>query len=129
MITNAIALDGWRMIENLIVFVVSLLIGALGIYLGAKVVVDTEDYTYAIITALLGAIVWAVVGFFFGWIPLLGPLLVFVAYLAIVNARYPGGWVQAVAITIVAWLSVLVVLYALALIGVTGFEAVGVPGT
>ena len=116
------------MIESLIVFAVSLLIGALGIYLGAKFIVDAEDYSYAVITALIGAVVWAVVGFFFGWIPLLGPLLVFVAYLAVINARYPGGWVDAAAITIVAWISVLVVLYVLAVIGVTGFEAVGVPG-
>lgn len=116
------------MIENLVVFAVSLLIGAIGIYVGAKVIVDAEDYTYAIGTALLGAIVWAIVGFFFGWIPLLGPLLVFIAYLAVINARYPGGWVDAAAITIVAWLSVLVVLYVLALVGVTGFEAAGVPG-
>ncbi|MWV39551.1 MULTISPECIES: hypothetical protein [Natrialba] len=116
------------MIDSLIVFVVSLLIGALGIFVGAKVIVDAEDYTYAAITALIGAIVWGLVGFFFGWIPLLGPLLVFVAYLAVVNARYPGGWVDAAAITIVAWLSVLVVLYVLALVGVTGFDAVGVPG-
>lgn len=114
--------------QSLVVFVVSLLIGAIGIYLGAKVIVDSEDYTYALITALLGAIVWGVVGFFFGWIPLLGPLLVFVAYLAVINARYPGGWVDAAAITIIAWLSVLVVLYVLALLGVTGFDAVGVPG-
>ncbi len=116
------------MIESLIVFAVSLLIGATGIYLGAKVIVDAEDYAYAIITALIGAIVWALVGFFFGWIPLLGPLLVFLAYLAVINARYPGGWVDAAAITLVAWISVLVVLYILAIIGVTGFEAVGVPG-
>ncbi|RQG97162.1 hypothetical protein [Natrarchaeobius chitinivorans] len=116
------------MIDSLIVFAISLLIGAIGIYAGAKVIVDAEDYTYAIITALIGAIVWGVVGFFFGWIPLLGPLLVFVAYLAVINARYPGGWVDAAAITIVAWLSVLVVLYVLAFLGVTGFDAVGVPG-
>jgi hypothetical protein len=117
------------MIENIIVFVVSLLIGAFGIFVGAKLIVDTEDYSYAFITALVGAIVWAVVGLFFGWIPLLGPLLVFVAYLGVINARYPGGWVDAAAITVVAWLSVLVVLYALAFLGVTGFEAAGVPGT
>jgi hypothetical protein len=117
------------MIDSLVVFLVSLLIGAFGIFVGAKVVVDTEDYTYALITALIGAVVWAVVGFFFGWIPLLGPLLVFVAYLAVINARYPGGWIEAIVITVIAWLSVLVVLYVLAVIGVTGFEAAGVPGT
>ena len=116
------------MIDTLVVFAVSLLIGALGIYLGAKAIVDAADYTYAIITALIGAIIWGVVGLFLGWIPLLGPLLAFVAYLAVINARYPGGWVDAAAITLVAWVSVLVVLYVLALLGVTGFDAVGVPG-
>ncbi|MXV61086.1 hypothetical protein GS429_03230 [Natronorubrum sp. JWXQ-INN-674] len=116
------------MIDSLVVFAVSLLIGAIGIYAGARVIVDAEDYTYAVVTALIGAIVWGIVGFFFGWIPLLGPLLVFIAYLAVINSRYPGGWVDAAAITIVAWLSVLVVLYVLAIVGVTGFDAVGVPG-
>ena len=117
------------MLDNLVVFVVSLLIGAIGIYAGSKLIVDVENYTYAVVTALLGAVIWSLVGFFFGWIPLLGPLLVFIAYLAVINARYPGGWVDAAAITIVAWLSVLIVLYVLALVGVTGFDAVGVPGT
>ena len=116
-------------VDSIVVFVVSLLIGALGIYVGANVIVDTEDYTYAIVTALIGAIVWGIVGFFFGWIPLLGPLLVFIAYLSVINWRYPGGWIDAIGITLIAWISVLVVLYILAIIGVTGFEAAGVPGT
>lgn len=116
-------------VDSIVVFVVSLLIGALGIYVGASLIVDSDDYTYAIVTALIGAIVWGVVGFFFGWIPLLGPILVFIAYLTVINWRYPGGWVEAVAITLVAWLSVLVVLYILAFVGITGFEAAGVPGT
>ena len=115
-------------LASLVVFLVSLLIGAVGIFVGAKVVVDTEDYTYALVTALIGAIVWALVGFFLGWIPLLGPILVFLAYLAVINSRYPGDWVEAVAITVIAWVSVLVVLYVLAFLGVTGFEAAGVPG-
>ncbi|AEH37650.1 hypothetical protein Halxa_3035 [Halopiger xanaduensis SH-6] len=119
---------GSSLIDNLVVFGVSLLIGALGIYAGAKVIVDSSDYTYAIITALIGAIIWGVVGLFLGWIPLLGPLLAFVAYLAVINSRYPGGWVDAAAITLIAWVSVLVVLYVLAVLGVTAFDAVGVPG-
>ncbi|MFC7231422.1 hypothetical protein ACFQMM_08440 [Saliphagus sp. GCM10025308] len=115
-------------IDSIIVFAVSLLIGALGIYVGARVIVDTEDYTYALVTALIGAIVWGVVGFFLGWIPLLGPAIVLIAYLTVINARYPGGWIQAAAITLVAWLSVLIVLYILAFLGVTTFDAAGVPG-
>ena len=116
------------LVDSVVVFVVSLLIGALGIYFGARVITDYDDYTYAIVTALLGAIIWAVVGFLFGWIPFLGPLLVLIAYVAVINYRYPGGWVNAILISLVAWIASVVVLYALALVGIGAFEAVGIPG-
>ncbi|WP_135302253.1 hypothetical protein [Haloarcula amylovorans] len=116
------------LIDSVVVFVVSLLVGALGIYVGARVVAGYDDYTYAIVTALLGAIIWGVVGFLFGWIPLLGPLLVLIAYVAVINARYPGGWGNAILIALIAWIASLVVLYLLALVGIGAFEAVGVPG-
>ncbi|ARS89991.1 hypothetical protein [Natrarchaeobaculum aegyptiacum] len=115
-------------LASAIVFAVSLLIGALGIYVGARVIVGADDYDHAIVTALIGAIVWAVVGFLVGWIPLLGPLLALVAYVAVINVRYPGEWTAAAMIGLVAWVTVLIVLYVLAVVGVTGFEAVGVPG-
>jgi len=115
-------------LASAIVFVVSLLIGALGIYAGARIVVGADGYDHAIVTALIGAIVWAVVGFFVGWIPLLGPLLALLAYIAVINVRYPGDWTAAAMIGLVAWVTVLIALYVLAAVGVTGFEAVGVPG-
>ena len=115
-------------VDSIVVFLVSLLIGALGIYVGARLVTGYEDYTYAIVTALIGAIVWAVVSFFFGWIPLLGPLLTLVAYVAVINYRYPGGWVDAIVISLIAWIAALVVLYVLAILNIATFEAVGVPG-
>jgi hypothetical protein len=116
------------LIESIIGFVVSLLIGALGIYVGARVIVDYEDYTYAIVTALIGALVWYVVALLFGWIPFLGPLLALIAYIAVVNWRYPGGWLEAIGIALVAWIAVLVVTYVLAAIGIASPEALGVPG-
>lgn len=116
------------LVDTLIVFVVSLLIGALGIYVGARVMADFDDYGYAIVTALIASIVWAVVAFFVGWIPLLGPLLALLAYVAVLNWRYPGGWVTAFGIALLAWLTTLVVLYVLAALDLVAFEAVGVPG-
>lgn len=115
-------------LASAVVFLVSLLIGALGIYIGARVIVGAGDYDHAIVTALIGAIVWAVVGFFVGWIPLLGPLLALLAYIAVINFRYPGEWTAAAMIGLLAWVTVLIVLYVLAALGITGFEAVGVPG-
>lgn len=116
------------LIDSLIVFIVSLLIGALGIYVGARIVADVDDYGYAIVTALIGAIVWVVIAFFFGWIPLLGPLLALLAYIAVINTRYPGGWANAIVISLIAWVAALIVLYILGVLGITAFEAIGIPG-
>ncbi len=116
------------LLDSLIVFVVSLIVGGFGIYAGGRVMTNVKDYRYAIITAFIGAIVWSVVGFFVGWIPLFGPLLVLLAYLGVLNWRYPGGWVTAAGIALFAWAAALIVLWVLAALGVGSFEAVGVPG-
>lgn len=116
------------LVESLVVFVVSLLIGALGIYVAARLLTDYDDYFYALITALIASIVWVIVSFFLGWIPLLGPLLALIAYLGIINLRYPGGWLRAIAIALIAWVASLVVLSVLAVLGLTSFEAIGVLG-
>lgn len=115
-------------LDTIIVFVVGLLLGALGIYLGARVIVDVEDYTYAIITALLGAIIWAVLGLLIGWVPFVGPLIVLIAYVGVINWRYPGGWLQAIGIALIAWLAILIVLWVISAVGITAPDAVGVPG-
>jgi hypothetical protein len=112
------------LIDSVIAFVVSLLIGAAGIYLGATVLTNVEDYSHAIITAVIGAIAWALVG----WIPLLGTLLALVAYVAVINWRYPGGWGVAAGIALIAWLASLVILYVLAMLNLVAFNAFGVPG-
>jgi hypothetical protein len=72
--------------------------------------------------------VWRVVGWLFGGIPGLGPVLVFLAYLWVIKRRYRGGWFSAAAIALVAWIAAVVVLSVLASAGVTEFDAFGVPG-
>lgn len=109
-------------------FVVSLLVGGLGIYVGARVIAGDASYEHALVTALIGAVVWAVTAFLFGWIPLLGPILVFVAYLGVINWRYAGGWGAAVGIALIAWLTSLVALYLLSFLGIPIADAFGVPG-
>lgn len=116
------------LVDSILVFVVSLLIGALGIYIGARLLTGVEDYTYAIVTALVASAVWVIVAFLFGFIPFLGPLLALIAYLGVINYRYPGGWLNAIGIALVAWVSSLIILYLLALFDIAASEAVGVPG-
>ena len=116
------------LVDSIIVFVISLLIGALGIYVGARIISGYDDYTYAIVSALVASLIWVVVAFFLGWIPFLGPLLALVAYIGVINIRYPSGWLDAGGIALTAWVASLLVLYVLSVVGLTNFGAVGVPG-
>lgn len=116
------------LVDSLLVFVVSLLVGATGIYAGARVATGTDAFGRAVVTALVGALVWSVVGFLFGWIPLLGPVVALLAYVGVVNWQYPGGWLTAAVIAAVAMLASFIVLFALGTVGLVGFDAFGVPG-
>lgn len=70
---------------------------------------------------------WAVVSFFLGRVPFLGPLLTLVAWVWVINRRYPGGWFNAILIGFSAWLTVVIIIGILALLDITTFEVIGVP--
>ncbi|RKD97771.1 hypothetical protein [Halopiger aswanensis] len=110
-------------------FVASLLTGGLGVYLGARTVVDSHDYVNAAITGLIGALVLVGGGLLFGWVPLLGQALLFAVYVGLIGRRYPGDWLDAAKIAAIAWLTVLVVLAVLAGLGFVTLEVIGVPGS
>lgn len=116
-------------LDTVVAFVVGLSIGATAIYFAARVIVDVDDFSHALVTALIATLVWIVVGGVVGWIPFLGPLLGLLAYVAVLEYRYPGGLVSAAGVGLVAWITALVALYVLAVLGVTSFGAIGVPGT
>ena len=116
-------------LDSIVFFLVSLVLGTIGIYAGVRLVIDRDvGYLNAAITALIGALVWGLVSFFVGWIPLLGPLLMLVIWVGVINWRYPGGWVAAAGIGLVAWIVVFVVVYLLATVGLITPDALGIPG-
>jgi len=110
--------------DRLLTFAVSLLVGGLALHVAARVVADARDYGHAVLTALLGALVWALLE----PIPLLGGLLAIVAWVAVVKWRYRLGWIGSIAIGIAAWAAAVVVLAALELVGIGSVSALGVPG-
>ncbi|WP_253738017.1 hypothetical protein [Halohasta salina] len=113
---------------SIIVLLVNLLIGTVAIYAGARLVIDADTGVgRAAVTALLGALAWALVSFFVGWIPLLGPLLTLLAWIGIINWQYPDGWGSAAGIGLVAWLISVAALVVLSSVGLVGIEALGVP--
>ncbi|WP_256684181.1 hypothetical protein [Halococcus qingdaonensis] len=116
-------------LDSLVIFLVSLLLGTVGIYAGVRLVADRDvGYGNAALTALLGAVAWGIVSFFVGFIPVLGALLALVVWIGVINWRYPGGWITAAGIGFVAWLVVFVVVYVLATLGLITPDALGVPG-
>jgi hypothetical protein len=116
------------LVSAIAVFIVNLIIGAIGIHTGARLLIDQETgFGRAITTAFIGAIIWAVVAFFIGWIPILGPILTLIVWIGFVNRQYPGGWGTAAGIGIVSWIVVIIILYILSLINIVGLNAIGVP--
>lgn len=112
-------------IGSLVAFLVALLVGGLAIFISAKVVVDVDDYSHAVVTALFGAIAWALTA----WIPLIGPILALIAWVWVINWRYPGDWVTSAVVGLVAWLAALGILFVLNSVFRLGVGAFGVPGT
>jgi len=105
-------------------FVVALLVGGLGIYVSGRLVAGVDDYSHAVVTALLGALAWAIGSL----IPLIGSVGALVAWVWVIKWRYPGGWKDAAIMGRVAWAAALVVIAVLD--GLLGLDisAFGVPG-
>lgn len=112
-------------IGSAVAFVVALLVGGLAIYISADLIAGVSDYSRAVLTALLGAIAWALTA----WIPLIGPIIALVAWIWVIKWRYPGGWKNAALIGLVAWLCALAILFILNSVFNLGVGAFGVPGT
>lgn len=90
------------LVTGLVTFVIGMFAGALGIYVGGQMITGEGNFERAVGTAIAGALVWAVVGTVIGGIPPLGPILTFLAYLAVLNLAYPGGWAEAFGIVVFA---------------------------
>ncbi len=115
------------LIDSLLVFTVSLIIGSLGIYTGARLVTGEEDFSNAVVAALIGAVVWGVVSFFVGGVAVLGPWLALISWAWVINMRYEGGWLNAIFISLFSWLAAAAILAILSWLGITTFTAIGVP--
>ena len=117
---------------TLILFAVSLLVGGFAISVGAKFALRSEDYSHAVLTAVLGAIAWAVVNAVFeevGFDGVFSSLVGLTVWVWVLRQRYEVGWVRGSVIGLFAWLAALFVLALLALVGVSSLDAYGVPGT
>lgn len=110
-------------------FAIDLLLGALALFVAARYVTYRDDFRsngfeHALVTALLGAVVWAILA----TIPLVGALLALVGWVAVLHWRYPGSLLRAGVTGAAAWAVAVVVLAAFELLGIRSLSALGVPG-
>ncbi|SEA10566.1 hypothetical protein SAMN04488065_1864 [Haloplanus vescus] len=108
----------------LVTFLVTLLVGGLAIYVGARVVAGIDDYSRAVVTALLGAVGWAIVS----WLPVVGSVVALVVWVGVLKWRYPGGWLTVATMGLIAWVAALGILFVLNSVLGVGTGAFGVPG-
>ncbi|MFA9516152.1 hypothetical protein ACERIT_02870 [Halopenitus sp. H-Gu1] len=112
-------------VASIVAFLVSLLVGGLAIFIAASIVVDSRSYEHAVVTALIGAIVWAIAGAFTG-VPLVGELLPLLAWIGVIKWRYRASWIDAGIMGFLAWAAAILVL---AVLPFAGIDAFGVPFT
>jgi len=90
-------------LEIVVGFLISLLVSAIIIYLAAKLLGETEGFGTAILVALIGSVIFAIVYYFLGvgWIAaIVGGL----AWLFALGSLYKIGWVKSFFIAVVIWL-------------------------
>lgn len=117
--------------DSLLVFGVSLLIGGFAIHVGSIIAFTSRNYSHAVLTALLGALAWAIVDFGLSELGVSGlPASVagLLVWIYVVRLRYSVGWIRAAIVAAAAWLAALFVLVLFAAFGVGNVEAFGVPG-
>jgi hypothetical protein len=117
---------------SVVALVASLLVGGLAIHLGAAFALTSRNYTHAVVTALLGAVAWWLVGIALDElaIGIGGPISSVVGLLVwtgVIRWRYEAGWLRAGLIGVFAWIAALVVLAVLSTFGLEGIGAFGIP--
>ena len=97
-------------LATLIVFLISLVISAIIIYIVTKIFGEKEGFGTALLAAFIGAIIYAAVYYFLrpelGW---LASLIGGIAWLIALGYLYSIGWMKAIGIAIIVWIIATVV--------------------
>lgn len=90
-------------VEILVGFLISLLVSGLIIYLVTKLLGEREGFGTAILTALTGSIIFALVSYFLGtgWIAV---LLGGIAWLIALGTLYNMGWLKSLLVAFIVWI-------------------------
>jgi biotin transporter BioY len=88
--------------SSLIGFIIAWVISAIVVYVTSKLFGETEGFGTAIIAALVGAIIYFVMGLLLPGI--IGSLLALVGWLLALKYFYHAGWIKSALMAIVIWI-------------------------
>jgi uncharacterized membrane-anchored protein len=92
-------------LATVIVFLISLVISAIIIYVVTKIFGEKEGFGTALLTAFIGAIIYAAAYYFLrpelGW---LASIIGGIAWLIALGVLYSIGWLKALGIAIIVWI-------------------------
>ena len=92
-------------LATLIVFLISLVISAIIIYIVTKIFGEKEGFGTALLAAFIGAIIYAAAYYFLkpelGW---LASLIGGIAWLVALGFLYGIGWLKALGIALIVWI-------------------------
>jgi len=101
-------------LATVIVFFISLVISAIIIYAVTKIFGEKEGFGTALMTAFIGAIIYAVTYYFLrpelGW---LASLIGGIAWLIALGFLYSIGWLKALGIALIVWIIAAIVSFVL----------------
>ena len=97
-------------IETAIIFVISLIISAIVIFIVAKISGEKEGFGTALLAAFVGAIIYTALYYVFGLLPELAGLkwvasiIAGIGWLIALRKLYTIGWLKALGLAIVIWI-------------------------
>ncbi len=101
-------------IATIIVFLISLVISGIIIYVVTKIFGEKEGFGTALLTAFIGAIIYAAAYYFLkpelGW---LASLIGGIAWLIALGFLYGIGWLKALGIALIVWIIAAIVSFVL----------------
>lgn len=115
------ALDTMSILYLLVGIVVNVIVNSLFVWLAGRALVGAEKakFTDAIWIVVIGAVIGGILGAF-NW-GLIGAIISFILWLALIKHFFDCGWVTAFIIAIVAAIIQIVIGFILALIGLAAF--------
>jgi hypothetical protein len=101
-------------LATVIVFLISLVVSAIIIYVVTKIFGEKEGFGTALLAAFIGAIIYAATYYFLrpelGW---LASLIGGIAWLIALDVMYSIGWLKALVIAVIVWIIAAIVSFVL----------------